>query len=105
MQTRCGEVSRNLGGSSSLPELHAPQKMPPHSRQWCRVRASGLIICTFNVTEILATVLPNNSYAPAMLIRMNNGYHSEGRSLERRGRLHASRTVTAACRLAKLQSS
>ena len=42
VQTRCGVPSWNLGGSSMRPALQDTQKMPPHRRQWCRVRRSDL---------------------------------------------------------------
>lgn len=42
VHTRAGSGSRNLGGSSSRCPQHTPQKMLPHSRQWCRSRVSAL---------------------------------------------------------------
>ena len=42
VHTRAGSGSRNFGGSSIRCPQHAPQKMLPHSRQWCRSRVSTL---------------------------------------------------------------
>ena len=42
MQTRCGVPSWNLGGTSMRVALQGAQKMPPHRRQWCRVRRRDL---------------------------------------------------------------
>ena len=42
VQTRCGSLSWNLGGSIIRSRQQASQKMKPHSRQWCRSRVSGL---------------------------------------------------------------
>ena len=42
LHTRCGCCCWNLGGSSSCLLEQDWQKMPPHSRQWCRDFLKGL---------------------------------------------------------------